>query len=55
MQWQRVDRTTMDAIVRTCVGGQEREMNLPSYQAWSYAMLVEDYNETVRLDPIHRL
>ncbi|MCF7761147.1 MAG: DUF2075 domain-containing protein [Cephaloticoccus sp.] len=52
-QWQHVSRTPMDAIVRTFVGGREREMNHPSYQAWSYSMLVEDYNETVRLDPIH--
>lgn len=28
-------------------------MNHPSYQAWSYAMLIEDFNEIVRLDPIH--
>jgi DUF2075 family protein len=52
-QWQKADATTKDAIVSTYVGGREREVNHPSYQAWSYAMLIEDFNETVRLDPIH--
>jgi hypothetical protein len=52
-QWERVEATNKDAIVRTFVGGREREVNHPSYQAWSYAMLIEDFNETVREDPIH--
>ena len=52
-QWQEARATTKDAIVSTFVGGREREVNHPSYQAWSYAMLIEDFNETVRRDPIH--
>ena len=52
-QWQEAKTTPKDAIVSTFVGGREREVNHPSYQAWSYAMLIEDFNETVRLDPIH--
>ena len=52
-QWQDAEATSKDAIVRTFVGGSEREVNHPSYQAWSYAMLIEDFNETVRQDPIH--
>lgn len=52
-QWQKAEPTTKDAIVRTFIGGCDREVSHPSYQAWSYAMLVEDFNETVRLDPIH--
>ena len=52
-QWQESEATTKDAIVSTFVGGREREVNHPSYQAWSYAMLIEDFNETVRRDPIH--
>jgi hypothetical protein len=52
-QWSDARATTMDAIVSTFVGGREREVNHPSYQAWSYAMLIEDFNETVRQDPIH--
>lgn len=52
-QWQDVRTTAKDAIVSTFVGGREREVNHPSYQAWSYAMLIEDFNESVRQDPIH--
>lgn len=52
-QWQTAKATKRDAIVSTFVGGREREVSHPSYQAWSYAVLIEDYNETVRLDPIH--
>jgi DUF2075 family protein/SOS-response transcriptional repressor LexA len=52
-QWQKAAATRKDAIVSTFVGGREREVSHPSYQAWSYAMLIEDFNETVRLDPIH--
>jgi len=52
-QWQEAKATPKDAIVSTFVGGREREVNHPSYQAWSYAMLIEDFNETVREDPIH--
>lgn len=52
-QWQEAKATPKDAIVSTYLNGREREVNHPSYQAWSYAMLIEDFNETVRLDPIH--
>jgi len=51
-QWQDVKTTEKDAIVRTLLGGAERETNHPSYQAWSYAALIEDYNETVRSESI---
>ncbi|MFM2221052.1 MAG: hypothetical protein RLZZ553_800 [Verrucomicrobiota bacterium] len=52
-QWHEAKATPMDGIVSTFVGGREREVNHPSYQAWSYAMLIEDFNEAVRRDPIH--
>jgi DUF2075 family protein len=51
-QWQHVESTEKDGIVRTFVGGSEREMSHPSYQAWSYAALLEDYNESVREIPV---
>ncbi|KEA61839.1 ATP/GTP binding protein [Marinobacterium lacunae] len=51
-QWQSVEVTMKDAIVRTQLGGSIRETNHPSYQAWSYAALIEDYNETVRSESI---
>jgi DUF2075 family protein len=47
-QWESLEPTSKDAIVRTRIGGAERETEHPSYQAWTYAALLEDYNETVR-------
>lgn len=35
-------------IVETFVGGGMREVPHPSYQAWSYAALIEDFNLTVQ-------
>lgn len=51
-QWSKVDITGKDGIVRTALGGSMRETNHPSYQAWSYAALIEDFNETVRQESI---
>ena len=51
-QWQDVKTTTKDGMVRTYLGGPDRETTHPSYQAWTYAMLIKDFNENVRLDPI---
>ena len=47
-QWSEVKPTDMDAIVRTRMGGAEVETEHPSYRAWSYAALLNDFNETVR-------
>jgi len=52
-QWEEVEATQKDAVVSTYVGGREREVSHPSYQAWSYAMLISDFNESVQQDPIH--
>jgi DUF2075 family protein len=46
-QWSEAQVTSKDAIVRTFVGSSQREMVHPSYQAWSYAALLEDFNEAV--------
>ena len=51
-QWSVVDATDKDAIVETFIGGATREMLHPSYQAWSYAALLEDFNESVELEDI---
>ncbi len=47
-QWSEVGRTDKDAIVETYLGGRKREVNHPSYQAWTYAALLQDFNETIR-------
>ncbi len=54
-QWSQVDVTELDGIVRTPLAGGFREVSHPSYQAWSYAAHIEDYNETVRKEKIRLL
>lgn len=51
-QWDQVACTDMDGIVATYVGGAVREVPHPSYQAWSYAALLEDYNATIQDDNV---
>lgn len=51
-QWSEVKKTGKDGVVKTFLSGGERETNHPSYQAWTYADLIEDYNETVRQERI---
>ena len=47
-QWETVDATAMDGVVRSVVGGGPRELTHPSYQAWSYSCLLEDFNAAVQ-------
>ena len=47
-QWSEADITDMDGMVKTFVGGNNREVSHPSYQVWSYATLLEDYNANVQ-------
>ena len=42
-----------DGIVETYIGGGDRKVAHPSYQAMSYKHLIQDYNETVQKAPIH--
>lgn len=51
-QWSEAELTDKDAIVSTFVGGGKREVSHPSYQVWSYAALLEDFNSTVQEDSI---
>lgn len=48
-QWTEANIVSgKDAIVKTFTGHALREVPHPSYQAWSYATTIEDYNETVQ-------
>ena len=47
-QWSDAQLTKKDALVMTYVAGGEREVPHPSYQAWTYAALLEDFNEAVQ-------
>lgn len=46
-QWETATATDLDGIVKTYVGGAVREVSHPSYQAWSYAALLEGFNSAV--------
>lgn len=46
-QWSSVKKTDKDAIVITQFSGRDVECSHPSYQAWSYASLLENFNEAV--------
>ncbi|HUZ92942.1 MAG TPA: DNA/RNA helicase domain-containing protein, partial [Candidatus Paceibacterota bacterium] len=46
-QWSKVQITTKDAIVITRFEQGPSEESHPSYQAWSYASLINGFNETV--------
>lgn len=48
-QWQKAEIVSgKDAIVETYTGHALRQVTHPSYQAWSYATTIEDYNENVQ-------
>ena len=51
-QWQKASYSEKDGIVKTFLGKSEREVEHPSYQAWTYAALLYDFNETVREENI---
>lgn len=53
-QWNSVEPVLdKDGVVRTILNGGLRETTHPSYQAWSYAKLISDYNAAVQEDQIH--
>ncbi len=48
-QWSKLDAVPgQDGIVYTFTGGANRQTVHPSYQAWSYAMQIQDYNQAVQ-------
>ncbi len=48
-QWQQLKKVeSKEAIVQTHLQGRMVETTHPSYQAWSYVSMIEDYNEDVR-------
>lgn len=56
-QWSSLEKVAQsETLVETFVGGSNRRVVHPSYQAWSYAQLISDYNASVQdaeiqLDP----
>ena len=52
-QWDKLTAVDgRDGLVETYVAGANRRVVHPSYQAWSYAQLIKDYNVNVQEDYI---
>ncbi len=52
-QWDECSKVDgKDGLVKTYVGGNFREVTHPSYQAWSYASLIQDFNQSVQEESI---
>lgn len=52
-QWSELKKVDLsDALVETFTGGRIQKVVHPSYQAWSYAQLISDYNATVQDEAI---
>lgn len=52
-QWDKVEVVEgQDALVETFTGGAMRKVVHPSYQAWSYAAMIYDYNQNVQMGNI---
>ena len=48
-QWEYVDSVPgKDGIVKTFINGGEHETTHPSYQAWSYATAISDFNADIQ-------
>lgn len=48
-QWDKIEPVdNKDGIVKTYLGGGVRETTHPSYQAYTYAKMIEDYNQVVQ-------
>ena len=49
-QWQELKKVEgLDGLVETFTGGANRRVVHPSYQAWSYAEMIRDYNEYAQI------
>lgn len=51
-QWSAAQLTEKDAVVKTRFQYGISETAHPSYQAWSYAAMIKDYNQTVQDEKI---
>jgi DUF2075 family protein len=52
-RWSEATLSSKDAIINTRVGKHYGEFPHPSYQAWSYASLLYNFNQTVSDDKIN--
>jgi len=51
-QWEKAELTKKDGLVKTYFQSSKVETTHPSYQAWSYAALLESFNSTIQDDNV---
>ena len=51
-QWEEARRTSREDIVTTFLAGAIRPVTHPSYQAYSYTKMIENYNEYVQQEDV---
>ena len=51
-QWEKAERTSKEDLVTTYVGNNIRPVPHPSYQAYSYAKTIENFNEIFQKEKI---
>lgn len=51
-QWDKAELTEKDGVVVTRFQHKSTEVSHPSYQAWSYASLLNNFNETIQKEGI---
>ncbi len=52
-QWEKCTATSRENVVQTYLGGTLRDVAHPSQQAYSYAKLIENFNESVHEESIN--
>lgn len=52
-QWSKASLTNEDAIIKTWFQHGEAKTAHPSYQAWSYASMIQNFNSTVQEEGIN--
>jgi len=52
-QWTEIHFSDLNDHVKTFIGGQLRDQTHPSYQAWSYASHLQNYNEYVYTNEVN--
>lgn len=52
-QWTKAELSDKDGIVKTALGKGLHETSHPSYQAWGYAYMLQDFNTTIQEDKIN--
>jgi DUF2075 family protein len=52
-QWSEAQLTDMDGVIRSPFNGKMQNTPHPSYQVWSYASLLQNFNQTIEEEHIN--